>query len=181
VSGVAEPPGVASGPRPALRLVRWTCNTGSATQSRAAVVIESGEHRWQASAEGNGPVDAVLRAVDSALQDVLAGRPRLLSYDVHALGEGTDAVAAVRITIAPPEEAPEGRTEGSYEGTAESPNLVAASVEAYVEALTRLLADERWAGATDEAGNRRAVWSEGPAPRPEYDHDAPLEHNWFER
>ena len=49
---------------PALHLARWTVSSGSQVQSRGAVVIASGDHQWEGSAEGNGPVDALLRAVD---------------------------------------------------------------------------------------------------------------------
>src|SRR5262249_38051729 len=73
--------------RSTLHLARWTCASGSNSRSRGAVVVESGDHRWQASAEGNGPVDALFRAVDTALRDVLSGNPRLVAYDVHALNE----------------------------------------------------------------------------------------------
>jgi hypothetical protein len=32
---------------------------------------------------------SLYRAVDKALAGVLSGHPRLLAYDIHALGEGT--------------------------------------------------------------------------------------------
>ena len=67
-----------------------------------AVVIASGDHEWQASAEGNGAVDALFRAVDKALADVLTGHPRLVGYDVHAVAEGPDAEGVVTVRIAPP-------------------------------------------------------------------------------
>ena len=54
-------------PRPAaapLRLARWTVSSGSNARSRGAVIIDSGDHHWQASAEGNGAIDALYRAVD---------------------------------------------------------------------------------------------------------------------
>ena len=57
---------------------------------------------WRASAEGNGAIDALYRAVDKALAGVLDGHPRLLAYDIHALGEGTDTIGAVTVRIAPP-------------------------------------------------------------------------------
>ena len=69
---------------PTLHLTRWTVTSGSQVQSRGAVVLSSGDHQWQASAEGNGAVDALFRAVDRALSGVLAGHPRLLAYDVHS-------------------------------------------------------------------------------------------------
>jgi len=91
-----------------LHLARWTCTSGSNTQSRGAVVVESAGHRWEASAEGNGPVDARFRAVDAALRDVLTGHPQLIAYDVHAMSGGTDAVGRVTVEIAPPEAAEPG-------------------------------------------------------------------------
>src|ERR671930_508949 len=70
---------------PTLHLARWTVTSGSQVQSRGAVVIASGDHQWEASAEGNGAVDALYRAVDRALAGVLTGHPRLIAYDVHAI------------------------------------------------------------------------------------------------
>jgi 2-isopropylmalate synthase len=165
-----------------LHLARWTCNSGSKTQSRGAVVVESGEHRWQASAEGNGPVDALFRAVDAALHDVLTGHPRLLAYDVHAVAEGPDSEGRVIVRLAPPAGAEGERAHGSYEGVAQSPNIIAASVEAYISALNQLLAEEHWAGATDDAGNFRAA-ARKAGPRSEFDPDAGKHDttSWFER
>src|SRR5438445_11662323 len=89
----------------ALHLARWTINSGSNVQSRGAVVIASGDHQWEGSAEGNGPVDALYRAVDRALHEVLNGHPRLLAYDVHAVAEGPAAEAVVTVAVAPPSSA----------------------------------------------------------------------------
>src|SRR5687768_6565766 len=60
---------------PALHMTRWTVTSSSNAQSRGAVVIEAGSHHWRASAEGNGAVDALFKAVDAALADVLQGHP----------------------------------------------------------------------------------------------------------
>src|SRR5215207_8790407 len=84
---------------PTLHLARWTVTSGSNVNSRGAVVIASGDHQWEASAEGNGAVDALFRAVDKALAGVLTGHPRLVAYDVHAVAEGPDAEGKVTITI----------------------------------------------------------------------------------
>jgi hypothetical protein len=138
-----------------LHLARWTVNSGSNVQSRGAVVIASGEHLWEASAEGNGPVDALFRAVDRALAGVLTGHPRLLAYDLHSLGEGTEARGVVTLRIGPPADAEGARAQGSYEGEASSENIIAASVDAYIAAINLMLAEEHWAGAADSAGNRR--------------------------
>jgi hypothetical protein len=157
---------------PTLHLTRWTVTSGSQVQSRGAVVLASGDHQWQASAEGNGAVDALFRAVDRALAGVLAGHPRLLTYDVHSEGEGPDAVGVVTVRIAPPEGGEGERGTGEYRGEARSENIIASSVDAYIDALNGLLAEAHWAGATDAAGNRkRARATEDAASRAKLDED----------
>ena len=157
-----------------LQLARWTATSGSNARSRGAVVIGSGDHEWRASAEGNGAIDALFRAVDEALAGVLTGHPRLLAYDIHALGEGTDTIGAVTVRIAPPDIGGE-RGSGEYSGEARGPNIIAASIEAYIEAINGLLAEAHWAGAAEEAGNRRRAKvsaSDAKARRAELDEDA---------
>ncbi len=140
---------------PVIHLARWTVTSGSNSQSRGAVVLTAGDHQWEATAEGNGPIDALYRAVDRAIADVLTGHPRLIEYDIHALAEGPDADGAVRVRIAPPKDAGGARGTGQYTGAARSTNILAASVEAYLEALNLMLAEEHWAGAAESAGDRR--------------------------
>ena len=72
----------ASAATPTLQLTRWTVTSSSNAQSRGAVVIEAASHHWRASAEGNGAVDALFKAVDGALAEVLQGHPKLVGYDV---------------------------------------------------------------------------------------------------
>ena len=160
---------------PTLHLARWTVTSGSNVQSRGAVVIASGDHQWEASAEGNGPIDALFRAVDRALAEVLTGHPRLLAYDIHALAEGPEAEGRVQVQIGPPSAASGRRGTGRYDGTATSTNIVAASIDAYIEAINRMLAEEQWAGASEAAGNRRrsaVAPSVAKARRAEIDEDA---------
>jgi 2-isopropylmalate synthase len=154
-----------------LHLQRWTINSGSNVQSRGAVVIASGEHQWEASGEGNGPVDALYRAVDRALSEVLSGHPRLVAFDVRAISEGPDATGVATVTIAPPSSASGARSEGRYDGEARSSNIVGASVEAYIAAINRLLAEEHWAGATESAGNRRRTREADRSGRAELDRE----------
>jgi hypothetical protein len=168
-----------------LHLARWTVGAGSNVRSRGAVVIASGDHEWQASAEGNGAIDALYRAVDEAVAGVLDGKARLLAFDIHALGEGSDTVGEVKVRIAPP--AREGaRGSGEYEGHARGESVVAASIEAYLQALNALLAESHWQGAAEEAGNRRRTRVSAGAARDaraeidldDADHDTVA---WFDR
>jgi hypothetical protein len=136
----------------AVHLERWTVTSGSNANSRAAVVIRGAGHDWKASAEGNGPVDALYRAVDRALSDLLdGGHPQLLAYDVHALAEGPSAEGRVTVVIGPPASGPQPRQTGRFTAEVASTNTIAASVEAYLEALNAMLATEAWSGATEAA------------------------------
>ena len=49
---------------PTLHLARWTVTSGSQVQSRGAVVIASGDHQWEASAEGNA---SLVRSTSTAV------------------------------------------------------------------------------------------------------------------
>jgi len=163
-----------------IRLERWTVTSGSNVVSRAAVVLHAGSHLWQASAEGTGAVDALFRAVDAALADVLGGSPQLLAYDVHALAEGPDAEGRVTVAIGPPASA-----EGSrFAGEVASANTVAASVEAYVGALNAMLGADAWSGAARAAGDARggARDAETEPTSTEFDAEADVDAmEWFNR
>jgi hypothetical protein len=137
-------------PAPTVNLARWTVTSGSNVRSRGAVILDAGGHQWRASADGNGAIDALYRAVDKALAEILEGHPRLLAYDIHALGEGTDTIGVVTVRIAPPLAAGD-RGLGEYAGEARGPNIIAASIEAYLMALNALLAEEHWSGAPEAA------------------------------
>ena len=158
--------------RPTLHLARWTVTSGSNVQSRGAVVIDAGDHHWRASAEGNGAVDALFKAVDAALADVLQGHPRLVGYDVHALAENSEAEGLVIVAVQPPASAEGERAGGLYNGRARSTNIIAASIEAYIEALNAMLAEEHWAGAAESAGKSRRVSAEPHGRRGSIDKEA---------
>jgi len=179
-----------SGAGARLVLARWTLTTGSNTQSRAAVVIERGEQLWQASADGNGAVSALFHAVDRALADVLDGHVRLVAYAVTAMGEGPDAEGRVELEILPPgessaaaEAAVAAATAGqgaTSHGSGQGPNIVAASVEAYVAALNVMLgsAVPAIAGGDDQGARRRTQAATSDVVFEEAAEAEPI--NWFE-
>ena len=167
--------------RQTLKLTRWTVTSGSNVNSRGAVVIEAGDHHWRASAEGNGAIDALFKAVDQALADVLEGHPRLVGFDVHALAENSEAEGLAIVGVQPPAGAEGARGEGLYNGRARSTNIIAASIEAYVEALNAMLAEEQWEGAAESASKgRRGAKPETHGRRGELDRDAEHGVPWFE-
>lgn len=167
-----------------IRLERWTVTSGSNVNSRAAVVLQAGSRDWQASAEGNGAVDALLKAVDRALRDVIGGHPLLVGYDVHALAEGPDAEGKVTVRIAPPASAKGARSDGRFSGQVSSTNIVAASVEAYIVALNAMLSVASWADAAVDAAARRgaAPGADDGAPGAELGDEPSIDTTaWFSR
>ena len=65
--------------------------------------------------------------------------------------------------------------EGRYTGEITSTNIIAASIEAYVDALNELLAEAHWQDAPEAAGNRKRAKVSAPAAREqraELDEDA---------
>jgi hypothetical protein len=168
----------------ALQLTRWTVTSGSNVQSRGAVVIEAGDHHWQASSQGNGAVDALFRAVDRALADVLGGHPRLVSYELRALAEGPDAPGRVTLRIRPPASAQGERATGEHTGSSESTNIIAASIEAYVQAINALLEEGAWEGAAASAAEgRRRSRPASQGRRAEFDREKARHDttSWFEQ
>ena len=85
----------------------------------------------------------------------------------------------VNVRIAPPLAAGE-RGEGEYDGEARGPNIIAASIEAYLVALNEMLVEAHWTGAPEAAAatgkraRRKSAVSAGTARerRAELDEDA---------
>ena len=93
-------------------------------QSRAAVTISHAEHGiFEAEAEGDGPVDAVFRAVDAATNI----KGRLTDFRIDAVTGGKDALGEVRVSV---------EFEGNeYAGRGLSQDVVEAAARAYVRAV----------------------------------------------
>ncbi len=93
-------------------------------QSRAAVTISHSEHgTFEAEAEGEGPVDAVFRAIDAAT----GIKGRLTDFRIDAVTGGKDALGEVRVSV---------EFEGQeYAGRGLSQDVVEAAARAYVRAV----------------------------------------------
>ena len=105
--------------------------------SRAKLTLLGGGHRWRANADGNGAVDALMRAVDDALAPLLGEGVALATYDVHATGPGHETKASVSLSVRS-----RGDADGPlYPGHFVSENVLEASIGAYVDAVNALLID----------------------------------------
>lgn len=121
-----------------LSLERWSATSGSERASRANLVLNGGGHRWRANADGNGAIDALMRAVDNALAPLLGSGVVLATYDVHATGAGHEATATISVSVRRRDVA-DGPL---YPGRAVGENVLGASVAAYIDAVNTLLANE---------------------------------------
>jgi 2-isopropylmalate synthase len=80
---------------PRAKLVRYQVLAGNLILPTATVEVEVEGHRRQASAVGNGPLDAALKAADAALGFEL----QLLEMHTRAVTAGKDAVAEVTVRV----------------------------------------------------------------------------------
>lgn len=80
----------------------------------------------EAEGTGDGPVDALFRAIDQAV----GASHELVSYSIRSISEGADAFGEVTVLIS--------FGEASFRGIARSTDVLQASADAYVEALNRM-------------------------------------------
>ena len=93
-------------------------------QSRAAVTISHAERgTFEAEAEGEGPVDAVFRAIDAAT----GIKGRLTDFRIDAVTGGKDALGEVRVSVEFEDQ--------EYAGRGLSQDVVEAAARAYVRAV----------------------------------------------
>jgi 2-isopropylmalate synthase len=110
-------------PEPRAKLVRYQIVAGNQILPTATVEVEIEGHRRQASAVGNGPLDAALKAADAALGFEL----QLLEMHTRAVTAGKDAVAEVTVRV---------QHDGIESlGQAASKDTIEATLKAYLSAV----------------------------------------------
>ncbi|RBI83621.1 2-isopropylmalate synthase [Rhodosalinus halophilus] len=108
-----------------IQSLRVVCGTGGPAEAELAMTVGGAEK--QATARGDGPVDATFKAV----REIWPNDARLELYQVHAVTEGTDAQATVSVRL---------EEEGNIAtGQSADTDTVVASAKAYVNALNRLI------------------------------------------
>ena len=126
-------------------LVQWKVDLASGEPATAQVVVlHNDERRVGESIEGNGPVDAIFRAIDAAV----GVETDLEYYNVEAVTPGWDAQGQVHIRI---------KVGGEiYTGHGLATDIVEASARAYLAALSRVDSAEP---STVIAGSSTSRWS----------------------
>ena len=107
-------------------LVSMAQHSETGERPSARVVFTAQGKELVGEAEGNGPVDAVLNAIESQVQ---SGAEQLL-YSVNAITTGTQSQGEVTVRLSKA-----GRI---VNGVGTDPDIVAASAKAYLSALNKL-------------------------------------------
>jgi 2-isopropylmalate synthase len=108
------------------RLVALKQSSEMGKQPSAAIRFRAGEEEHASTAEGNGPVDAGIRAIEAKVN---SGAEMVL-YSVNAISGGTDAQGEVTIRLQH-----SGRV---VNGVGADPDIIVASAKAYLAALNKL-------------------------------------------
>jgi 2-isopropylmalate synthase len=90
------------------------------------VVFQVGSDPAHAKAQGNGPVDAVFKAIESRVDS----GSELLLYSVNAITTGTESQGEVTVRLS--------RGGRIVNGVGADLDIVAASAKAYISALNKL-------------------------------------------
>lgn len=110
----------------ALQLVRWNASIGSGGAATASAVVSRNGEEIAGDGQGNGAVNALLQAIDSAVGHTA----ELEEYEVEAVTPGDDAQGQVRIRIRVGDHV--------FTGTGLATDVVEASAKAYLAALSKL-------------------------------------------
>jgi 2-isopropylmalate synthase len=110
----------------ALQLVRWNASIGSGGAATASVVVTREGVELSGDGQGNGAVNALLQAIDSAVGHT----GELEEYEVEAVTPGDDAQGRVRVRIRSGDQV--------HTGTGLATDVVEASARAYLVALSKL-------------------------------------------
>ncbi|CAN5471206.1 2-isopropylmalate synthase [soil metagenome] len=129
----------------AYQLRQWRVDIASGEPAEASVVLSYGDVQLVGGAEGNGPVDALLQAIDAAT----GIKTELEYYQVEAVTPGEDAQGQVHVRV-------RGEDGQIFTGHGLATDVVEASARAYLDALSKREAGEP---SVVLAGSSTSRWS----------------------
>jgi 2-isopropylmalate synthase len=92
----------------------------------ASVCLNIAGEKFEAAASGNGPVDAAIKAVKTIIRRQMT----IQEFLIQALNKGSDDVGKVHMQVA--------HDGNVYYGFAANTDIVAASVEAFIDAVNKI-------------------------------------------
>lgn len=118
---------VATGVRPTYIIEYLSVTAGSHLIPTATVRLRKGKRVVQRAATGDGPVDAVFKAINSITQV----KCELLDYAIRSVTSGREAMGEVTVKVR--------YKDRTYTGVGASTDVIEASAKAYVNCLNRML------------------------------------------
>jgi 2-isopropylmalate synthase len=109
-----------------FKLVSLAQRSETGQRPHAKVVLAIGARQTSAESDGDGPVDASLRAIESQVNS----GAELVLFSINAITAGTDSQGEVTVRLA--------RAGRIVNGVGADPDIVAASAKAYINALNKL-------------------------------------------
>lgn len=108
-----------------IKIVNLQVTGGVGVRPVAAITLDIAGEQFSAAAEGNGPVDAAI----NALKQIIRRKMTLKEFTIQAINRGSDDVGKVHMQV---------EHEGHlYYGFGASTDIIAASVEAYVDCINK--------------------------------------------
>lgn len=105
--------------------------TGSETKPRAVIKVKyNGSELLEASSVGDGPVDAIFKAINIIIKHDVE-KTDLVDYVVHAVTAGTDALGEVSVRVR--------ENKRLFLGRGANTDVLTASAEAYLNAINKML------------------------------------------
>jgi 2-isopropylmalate synthase len=117
-------------------LVGWSVTSSHGGKATGTVTLTVNGEERSAETTGNGPVNALFKAVDDALQPVLGWHPTLTEYEIKAVSAGEDAQGQVLVRCRRSSDEGPGALVVSGHGL--STNIIEASLDAYLVATNKL-------------------------------------------
>ena len=108
-------------------------SSGTNTVATATVQLTYKNKTRQEAATGDGPVDAIYKAIDKITKERIKGRKlNLKEYEIQSMTGGQDAMGNVKVVL-------KDKHEGHYIGRGYSTDIIEASAKAYVNAINNYL------------------------------------------
>ncbi|MBP5225728.1 MAG: hypothetical protein J6Z38_09165 [Lachnospiraceae bacterium] len=112
-------------------LKQYIVNSGNAFASTAQIILDRGGEELKSVAIGNGPIDAAFQAVSN----IIGHAYELDDFQIHTVTEGQESIGSANVKL---------RANGKvYSGNGISRDIIGASIRAYVNALNKILYEEK--------------------------------------
>ena len=108
-----------------IKLDYLQVTSGHGVRPVAAIILDIAGEKFNAAAEGNGPVDAAINAV----KNIIKRKMTLKEFTIQAINKGSDDVGKVHMQV---------EYNGHvYYGFGANTDIIAASVEAYIDCINK--------------------------------------------